>query len=803
MQHPSDQSDVIRLDSPAARWLDAFPIGNGQIGAMVFGGTETERLGLNHENLWRGVTRNRTVEPTYQHLAEIRERLFARKWIEGTELAMRYLSGLKYRVQPYQPVGDLTLRMTGWDLESRPIGLPNYRRSLDLATGIAEVCYTVDGISYVRQAFVSAEHGIVVLCMTADRPAAISATLELARTPHDPACFVYPWSRGSGFGFEAHFGEGIAFAVEARAAARGGQMVPGERASLAVSGADELLVVLTIAVDYNEPEPSAWCAHHLDGVPMDFNALRKAHVAEHRPIYERVKLEVDTNPDAEALPMDRRLERLRAGGDDPGLVALWFRFGRYMLMSSSRRCDQPANLQGIWNEELRPPWESDFHNDMNIQMNYWPAEVTNLSECTEPFFNYILRMAPEGQRITRNLYGCRGVCYCIQTDVWDRPTPESAGWDVWTGAAAWLAQHLWTHYEYSLDQDFLRQKAYPFMKLCAEFYEDYLVRDSQGRLVTAPSQSPENRFIGGAWPVSICVGSTMDFLLIREVLTHCIQASEVLGCDAELRPTWRKILADLPPFQVGKHGQLQEWLEDFEEDEPGHRHYSHLYGVFPGDQMTPDHPMGRGSSLGGSSPLGSDSPLGQDLKSCPNDPGGDLWRAARVSLERRLAAGGGHTGWSRAWTACLWARFLEGALAYEDLVQQLCRFATNSLLDLHPVEIYQIDGNLGGAAAIAEMLLQSHGGVIRLLPALPPQWPNGSVTGLRARGGFEVDITWQNGKLSEAQITSLLGQPCRIGWPDEPYELTCEGKPVPTSRDRESSLAFGTEAEKRYVLQPA
>jgi len=764
MQRPRVESEVLWLGAPAKRWLDAFPIGNGRIGAMVFGGAEEERLALNHENLWRGVTRERTTRSVApEHLAAIRDKLLAGAWEEGAALAREHLSGHGGGVQPFQPAGDLTLRLPGHYAE-------NYRRSLKLASGIAEVSYTVGTVIHTREIFASVDYNVIVLHLTADAPGAISAAVELSRID-DPDCTLIPWVEGDRFGFDGRFAEGVTFAAAGRVTITGGVYTQDERASLRLAGADEVLIVLALATDFSEPDPHAQCARLLDAAPTEYFLLREAHVAEHRALFDRVRLEIAGDPALEALPADARRQRLRDGGDDPAIIARYFQLGRYLLMASSRRCDQPANLQGLWNEELQPPWASDFHQDVNIQMNYWPAESCNLGECLLPFFAYLKRAVPSGQRAAKDLYGCRGLWLPITDDIWTRATPEAPGWDVWTGAAAWLAQHLWWRYEYGLDEEFLRNEAYPFLKLVAEFYEDHLVRDARGRLVTAPSQSPENRFVGGADPVSLCTAATMDLLLIREVLDHCLRAGEILGCDERRRAKWRAMLKDLPPYQIGKHGQLQEWLEDFDEIEPGHRHVSHLYGVFPGEEMTPDR--------------------------LP-----EFFRAARASLERRLACGGGHTGWSRAWTAVLWARFREGGLAYEHLVHLVTDFATNSLLDLHPPQIFQIEGNLGGAAAVAEMLLQSHGGMLRLLPALPPQWPAGSVVGLRARGGYTVDLSWRNSALAEARIAADHAGVCRIRWDCADCHATRGEDPVPITRDA-GTLTFPTAPGQCVVLHTA
>lgn len=729
---------VLWLDKPAERWLDAFPIGNGKIGAMVFGGVARERLALNHENLWRGVTRDRTTKPVHQHLPAIREALLDGRFMEGQELAVKYISGHDRRVQPYQPVGDLWIELMAVGSTSK------YRSSLDLATAVAEVSYESGGVAYKRESFASADRKVVVTRLSADKPGTITATINLARI-EDPDCEIKSWSDGTRFGFEGKFVEGIEFAAQAAIATRGGRVTSGSGASVSVDGADEVLILVAMATDYKQPDPKGQCGAILDAAPADFAKLHTQHVAEYGSYFNRVALDVPTDPEAEKLPVDQRLERMKAGKKDPGLIARYFDLGRYLLISSSRKCDQPANLQGIWNEQLQPPWDSDIHLDVNIEMNYWPAETCGLADCVEPMLGFMERLVPHAQKVSRDLYDCRGISFCIQTDIWDRPTPEAPQHDLWTGGAAWVAEHFWWRWQYSRDRQFLEKRAYPFLKLCAEFYEDFLVKNDKGRLVTAPSLSPENRYISGSEKPYICVGATMDLLLIREVMERCIEASKLLGADLELRPKWEAVLNDLPPYQIGKHGQLQEWLEDFDEAEPGHRHISHLLGVHPGDSMTPDR--------------------------LP-----EFYKAARVSLERRLASGGGHTGWSRSWVACQWARHHEGDLAYEHLEHLVTDFGTASLLDLHPPQIFQIDGNFGGTAGIAELLMQSHEGFIRLLPALPGAWPCGSVKGLKAQAGFGVDIDWRDGVLYEARITSELGGPCEILLPKGEFKLV--GKPV-------------------------
>ncbi len=581
-----DRSNTLWFDRPADQWNDAFPIGNGVIGAMIFGRTTNERLGLNHENLWRGVTRDRTTEPRHQHLAEIRELLLAGHWIEGQALATKHLSGSDL-VQPYQPVGDLSLRS-----DDEPI--QDYRRSLDLATAIAETQYRQGETLLRRVAFVSAEHGALVVRIQGDQPGQVNTEVGIVRSldapVEEPDCTITTWARRLAVGLSGAYSEGIHFAVEARVVVDGADATleaDPEQGTLRVSNADALLLVLTIATDYNTPDPAEWCRKHLDTLPLDYEQLHAAHLAEYAPRFARVALDLGGTDAVNGIPLDQRKQRMCAGEADPALFALFYQFGRYLLLSSSRNCQQPANLQGIWNERLLPPWDSDFHHDANLQMNYWSAETSNVAECVEPLISYLQRQIPEARKAARDLYNCGGILMPILSDIWDRATPEAPGWDVWLGAAPWLSQHLWWHWEFGRDRAYLREVAYPFLKLIAEFYADYLIRDDRGYLVPVPSQSPENTWIGAPWPVALGVAATMDLLLIREVLQHCLEASALLDMDAEVRPTWEAILRDLPPFQIGKHGQLQEWYDDFEEREVDHRHYSHLIGVYPGDLMTP------------------------------------------------------------------------------------------------------------------------------------------------------------------------------------------------------------------------
>ncbi|MBI4551113.1 MAG: glycoside hydrolase family 95 protein, partial [Candidatus Latescibacteria bacterium] len=491
--------NLLWYDNPAVTWHAALPIGNGVLGGMVFGGPAADRIALNHENLWRGKTRTRTTQPVYEHLPRIRELFFQDRLVEAGEETVRYLSGKEPLVQPYQPAGDLTLYFAGHEIVS------DYRRQLSLSDGVVEVGYVRHGTRFLRKYLASVEHGALAVRIEADAPASVSVRVHLDRID-DEECPCVPWHRGTRIGLSGRFIEGVCFGVEAQVVATGGKVRSGHGATLDVEQADAVTIYVRAGVGLEgEGEQRGrrdWGLWH-DDLP-EFEVVEHTHRAEHRALFDRVSLNLGQGE--QEKPTGVRLAGLRAGNADPDLLATYFQYGRYLLMNSSRRCQQPANLQGVWNDLLRPPWNSDFHHDINIQMNYWPAEVTNLPECIAPLAQYLRRAIPEGRKAARDLYDCGGIWLPIQTDLWDRAVPDAPYWDVWTGAAAWLAQHLWWHYEYALDETFLREHAYPFMKEAAAFYEDYLVEDAKGRLVTVPSQSPENYFVGGTRPVSLCVG---------------------------------------------------------------------------------------------------------------------------------------------------------------------------------------------------------------------------------------------------------------------------------------------------------
>lgn len=755
-------TDDLKLwyKEPANNWDEALPTGNGRLGGMVFGNIYSERIQLNEDSVWYGGPIDRNNPDASKNLDKIRSLLMEGKIKEAEELSALALSGTPECQRHYETLGDLYLFFTNEKGE-----VTNYTRELDLTTGVIKTDFTLDGTRYTRSVFTSFPHQVMVVRLSSDKPNGLNFHTQLSRgnAPWNFEPFsTYKFRYNGGFnanvdksctvGSDSSLmtgqcgGKGaIEFSSRIKVKTEDGS-VKTLGNSVIVENANTATIFLTANTTFRVENPELYCQTQLEQISqLPYEVIYQEYLTDYQSLFNRVEIDVRTDRGVflNSLATNERIERFREGKDDYGLLNLFFQFGRYLLLSSSRPGSLPANLQGIWNKDMLPIWDSKYTININTQMNYWPAETCNLSECHLPLFDLLERMRENGRKTAKVMYNCRGFMAHHNTDIWADTAPQDVclSSTYWVMGAAWLSIHLWEHYQFTLDGEFLKQ-AYPTMKEASEFLLDFLIESPDGKLITCPTISPENEYRLPSGETGVmCMGASMDSQITTELFTACMNASLILGIDEDFRNTLTETLHQIPTPEIGRYGQIKEWVEDYEEIEPGHRHISHLFALHPGSQISPD--------------------------STP-----ELAAAARRTLERRLSFGGGHTGWSKAWIINMWARLGSGEESLKNIEELIKNSTLPNLFDNHPP--FQIDGNFGCTAGIAEMLLQSHEDVIHLLPALPDRWKNGYVKGLKARGGYEISLEWNANKLTHLEIVANHYSEVTLRYNDTIFTLLLE-----------------------------
>ena len=736
-------------NAPATIWDEALPVGNGRLGAMDYGTVYNQHIQFNEESLWAGKQINSNNPDALKDLHKMRELIFDGKIKQAYKLGNRSLLGTPPRFRSYQTFGDLFLKFDSIGLYS------NYKRELCLNSGISKTTFTIDGVKFTREVFTSAPDNIIVVHISANKPGKISTRISMKREKDATiiAKSNYLLMQGQIIDKttkdEGEGGENMKFAAKLIVLNKGGEITPGQ-STLSVKDADELTLLLTAATDYNVDilnfdrsiNPLNICNEIIAKAERKaYDEIKSSHIKNHSDIFNRVTFDLGGN-ELDSIPTDERLLAMKKGSEDPGLITLYYQYGRYLLMGSSRSPGKlPANLQGVWNNHIKAPWNSDYHTNINLQMNYWPAEICNLHETAIPLTNLINSWRVPGRVSAKKMYDCSGWMMHHATDIFGYTSPVAdMRWGMSPLSGVWMTFPLYRHYEFTGDKTYLKNRAYPLMKEAMAFINDFLV-EKDGYLVTIPSMSPENAYIlpGSKNPNQLTYAPTIDNQILMAHINNCIEAAGILDVDSDLVVKWKSIRSKIPPVKIGKDSTIMEWIEDYAEWEPGHRHMSHLMGLYPLSQITPETP--------------------------------ELFEAAGKTIEKRLKNGGGHTGWSRAWIINFYARLRQPETAYKHVLALLRKSTKTNLFDNHPP--FQIDGNFGGTAGITEMLLQSHirdnqGSYIQdILPTLPTEWANGEISGIKGRGNFEIAIIWKNGKLVSVNVKSVSGNKLNVRYKNQ------------------------------------